>query len=152
MLCVQLFTNSINHFSVQKDQHQVFALMFFATKSLTNSEKTTFLNFISRLKTASWSCSSCLLFWALSLFTSSCEVTGALNLNFQPFSMHKVSSLFFDCSLASLSASLSSCAFDHSASICSTSISFCLYRNLSTEPSANAMSSLAFRTSWSLMA
>ena len=29
MLCIQLFTNSINHFSVQKDQHQVFALMFF---------------------------------------------------------------------------------------------------------------------------
>ena len=159
MLCIQLFTNSVNHFSVQKDQHQVFALMFWI-----DSEKTTFLNFISQLMTASWSCSSCLWFWTLSLFISSCEVTGALYLNFQSFSMHKVSSLFFDCSLASLLASAmlresfdlrtSFCAFYLSASICSTAFlfSFCsLSRNMSSETSAYAMSALAFRTSWSLI-
>ena len=114
--------------------------------------------------TASWSFSSCLWIRASSLFTSSSEVTRALHLNYQPYSMHGVSSLFFDCSLASFLACAmlresfdlrtSFCAFEHSASICSTAFlfSFCsLSRNMSSETVANAMSALTFRTSWSLI-
>ena len=107
------------------------------TKSLGSSEKTTFL-----------------ILWG------DCGII----FEFRPCSMHKVNSLFFDCSLASLLASAmlresfdlrtSFCAFYLSASICSTAFlfSFCsLSRNMSSETLANAMSALAFRTSWSLI-
>merc|ERR1712002_1036641 len=58
----------------------------------------------------SWSCSESLWILLYILFTSSWEETGALYLKHFPFSAQRANPLFFVCSLARISNSLSEIA------------------------------------------
>ena len=108
-------------------------------KSDGRSENNSFLNFTSLLMMESWSCSESLWILLYILFTCSWEETGALYLKRFPFSIQRANALFFVCSLARISDSVSEiaifalmtscCAFDNSAFICA--ISFCFFFNKS---------------------